>query len=223
MASSSPNVCALFIEEWLQRNDKEVLEERIKEWERVNRLREVLSQQELDHFTMVDTFPIVDALIIEKCIDELLHQTIHVSERLSLIEQRLQTHWGSKGQLNAIYNTLYQAIRLEQLKLTIKRMYQEDDLYESYAAYVFEVDQAYRHFMYDFTKLESKEMLEEITSRLTNWYENKFLRHISEEINYKLADGYLSTLMPQQIFAQYIRPILEKKNKQGYLLLFPML
>src|SRR5699024_7594895 len=134
-ASSAPNVCALFIEEWLQRSDKEVIEERIRDWERVNRLREVLSQQELDHFTTVDTFPVVDALIIEKCIDELLHQTIHVSDRLSLIEQRLQTHWGSKGQLNAIYNTLFQAIRLEQLKLTIKRMYQEDDLYESYAAY----------------------------------------------------------------------------------------
>ena len=218
--SSAPNVCALFIEEWLQRSDKEVLEERIKDWERVNRLREVLSQQELDHFTMVDTFPVVDALIIEKCIDEFLHQTIHVSERLSLIEQRLQTHWGSKGQLNAIYNTLYQAIRLEQLKLTIKRMYQEDDLYESYAAYVFEVDQAYRHFMYDFTKLESKEMLEEIASRLTNWYENKFLRRISEEINYKLADGYLSTLMPQRrFFAQYIRPILEKEQTRVFVII----
>lgn len=218
--SSAPNVCALFIEEWLQRSDKEVLEERIKDWERVNRLREVLSQQELDHFTMVDTFPVVDAFIIEKCIDELLHQTIHVSNRLSLIEQRLQTHWGSKGQLNAIYNTLYQAIRLEQLKLTIKRMYQEDDLYESYAAYVFEVDQAYRHFMHDFTKLESKDMLEEIASRLTNWYENKFLRRISEEINYKLADGYLSTLMPQRrFFAQNIRPILEKEQTRVFVII----
>ncbi|MEJ8778628.1 BREX-1 system phosphatase PglZ type A [Pseudogracilibacillus sp. ICA-222130] len=218
--SSSPNVCALFIEEWLQRSDKEVLEEHIIDWERVNRLREVLSQQELDNFTMVDTFPVVDALIIEKCIDELLHQTIHVSERLSLIEQRLQTHWGSKGQLNAVYNTLYQAIRLEQLKLTIKRMYQEDDLYESYAAYVFEVDQAYRHFMYDFTKLESKEMLEEIASRLTNWYENKFLRHISEEINYKLTEGYISTLMQQRrFFAQHIRPILEKEQTRVFVII----
>ncbi|WP_100332649.1 BREX-1 system phosphatase PglZ type A [Bacillus xiapuensis] len=218
--SSSPNVCALFIEEWLQRSDKEVLEEHIIDWERVNRLREVLSQQELDNFTMVDTFPVVDAFIIEKCIDELLHQTIHVSNRLSLIEQRLPTHWGSKGQLNAVYNTLYQAIRLEQLKLTIKRMYQEDDLYESYAAYVFEVDQAYRHFMYDFTKLESKEMLEEIASRLTNWYENKFLRHISEEINYKLTEGYISTLMQQRrFFAQHIRPILEKEQTRVFVII----
>src|SRR5690625_229066 len=218
--SSAPNVCALFIEEWLQRSDKEVLEERIKDWERVNRLREVLSQQELDNFTIVDTFPVVDAFIIEKCIDELLHQTIHVSDRLSLIEQRLQTHWGSKGQLNAIYNTLFQAIRLEQLKLTIIRMYKEDDLYESYAAYVFEVDQAYRHFMYDFTKLESKEMLEEIASRLTNWYENKFLRHISEEINYKLTEGYISTLMPQRrFFAQNIRPILEKEQTRVFVII----
>lgn len=218
--SSAPNVCALFIEEWLQRSDKEVLEERIKDWERVNRLREVLSQQELDHFTMVDTFPVVDALIIEKCIDEFLHQIIHVSERLSLIEQRLQTHWGSKGQLNAIYNTLFQAIRLEQLKLTIIRMYKEDDLYESYAAYVFEVDQAYRHFMYNFTKLESKEMLEEIASRLTNWYENKFLRHISEEINYKLTEGYISTLMPQRrFFAQNVRPILEKEQTRVFVII----
>jgi len=104
-ASSSPNICALFVEEWLQ-HDGIALEEHIKEWEKVYQVRDVLIKHDIENYQLVDTFPVVDALIIEKCIDELVHQTIHVDERLSLIEQRLQTFWGSKGRLKALYETI---------------------------------------------------------------------------------------------------------------------
>ena len=219
-ASSSPNVCALFIEEWLQRHDKEVLEEKIKEWERVNRVREVLSRQDIINYKQVDTFPVVDALIIEKCIDELYHQTIHLSERQTLIEQRLQTHWGSQGQLRAIYDTLNEVIRIERLKSKIDRMYHEEDLYESYASYLYEVDQAYRRFLHNFSKLDSKEMLDEIATKLTNWYENKFLLRISEKMNYMLEEGKASKLMSQRkFFAQIIRPILEKEQTRVFVII----
>ncbi|WP_261753386.1 BREX-1 system phosphatase PglZ type A [Tenuibacillus multivorans] len=218
--SSSPNVCALFVEEWLQHSDCEVLEEQIKEWEKVNQVREQLADQDIENYKLAETFPVIDALIIEKCIDELYHQTIDVDERLSLIDQRLKTHWGSKGKLNSLYETLYEAVRMEKLKTVVQRLHQEPDFYESYAKHLYEVDQTYRHFMHQFVHLETKDMLEEIASRLTNWYENEYLRRIAEEMNFKLEDGYISKLMPQRtFFAKKIRPILEKENTRVFVII----
>ena len=218
-ASSSPNVCSMFIEEWMQQNDAQILEKYIKEWEKAFHVREKIGTQDVSNFSLTDTFPVVDALIIEKCIDELLHQTIG-EERLSLIEKRLQTHWGSKGKLKALYETVYEAIRIEKLKPVVNRIHQENDFYESYVKYIYEIDQAYRHFMNHYTRLDSKEMLEEITGRLTNWYENDYLRRISEEMNFKLEDGYVSRLMPQPtFFAKVIRPILEKEQTRVFVII----
>jgi len=218
-ASSSPNICALFVEEWLQ-HDGIALEEHIKEWEKVYQVRDVLIKHDIENYQLVDTFPVVDALIIEKCIDELVHQTIHVDERLSLIEQRLQTFWGSKGRLKALYETLFEAIRLEKLKPVVNRLYQAEDLYENYVKSLYEIDHAYRHFMHHFTRLDAKEILEEIASHLTNWYENEYLRRISEEMNFRLEDGYVSKLMPQRrFFAQKVRPILEKEQTRVFIII----
>src|SRR5699024_9778338 len=150
----------------------------------------------------------------------LVHQTIHVDERLSLIEQRLQTYWGSKGRLKALYETLFEAIRLEKLKPVVNRLYQAEDLYENYVKSLYEIDHAYRHFMHHFTRLDAKEILEEIASHLTNWYENEYLRRISEEMNFRLEDGYVSKLMPQRrFFAQEIRPILEKEQTRVFVII----
>ncbi|UCZ53203.1 BREX-1 system phosphatase PglZ type A [Bacillus shivajii] len=218
--SSSPNVCALFVEEWLQHGDRIVLEEQIKEWEKHYHVRDQLVNQDIENYSSVETFPVVDTLMIEKCIDELYHQTINVDERLALIDQRSRTHWGSKGKLKALYETLYEAVRMEKLKAVVNRLYQETDYYESYAKHMFEVDQAYRHFMYHFTHLDTKDRLEEIASRLTNWYENEYLRRIAEEMNFKLEDGYVSKLMPQRtFFEKKIRPILEKENTRVFVII----
>lgn len=219
-ASSSPNVCSLFIEEWLQQSDADFLDKHIKEWEKAFHLREKLGTQDVSNFSMTDTFPVVDALIIEKCIDELLHQTIQGDERLSLVTQRLHTHWGSKGKLRALYETLYEAIRLEELKNAVPRIHQVNDLYGSYAESFYEIDQAYRHFMNHFTRLDSKDMLEEIANRLTNWYENEYLGRLSGEMNFKLEDGYVSKIMQQRtFFSKKIQPILDKEQTRLFVII----
>ncbi|MBU9710540.1 BREX-1 system phosphatase PglZ type A [Evansella tamaricis] len=219
-SSSSPNVCALFIEEWLQHTERDVIEEIIKKWERSHQVRGILSTQDIDNFQKVVTIPVVDVLIIEKCVDELEHKTIHVDERLSLIEQRLQTYWGKKGKIKDLYKTLYEAIRVEKLKPVITNMHQEEDLYERYANSLYQIDQAYRHFMYYFSRLNVKEILEDIASRTTNWYENHYLLKLGEEANYMLEDGDLSKLMPQRTFFQKkIRPILEKEQTRVFVII----
>ncbi|MFB4169024.1 BREX-1 system phosphatase PglZ type A [Virgibacillus sp. JSM 102003] len=219
-ASSSPNICALFVEEWLQHSERSMLEEQIKEWEKHYHVRNQLVNQDIENYSAVETFPVVDALIIEKCIDELYHQTINVDDRLSLIDQRLRTHWGSKGKLKALHETLYEAVRMEKLKAVVNRMQQETDYYGSYAKHLYEIDQAYRHFMYHFTHLDTKDRLEEIAIRLTNWYENEYLRRIADEMNFKIEDGYVSKLMPQRtFFAKKISPILEKENTRVFVII----
>ncbi len=218
-ASSSPNICALFVEEWLQ-HDGEVLEDHIKEWEKMHQVRDVFTKRDIENYQLVETFPVVDALIIEKCIDELIHQTIHADERLSLIEERLQTYWGSKGKLKDLYETLFEAIRIEKLRPVVNRIHQHEDFYENYTEYLYEIDNAYRRFMHHFTRLDAKEMIEEIANYLTNWYENEYLRRISEEMNFRLQDGYVSKLMPQRtFFSKVILPILEREQTRIFVII----
>lgn len=63
-------------------------------------------------------------------------------------------------------------------------------------------------------------MLEEIASRLTNWYENDYLRRISEVMNFKLEEAYVSELMPQRMFfEQIICPILEKEQTRVFVII----
>ncbi|MEN1966613.1 BREX-1 system phosphatase PglZ type A [Lentibacillus sp. N15] len=219
-ASSSPNVCALFVEEWFQHNDHDILEQYIKDWEKTYQVRGILSNQDIENFQQVVTFPMVDVLVIEKCIDELDHKTIQVDERLSLIGQRLQTFWGSKGKLEAIYKTLYQAIRMDKLKHIIHRMHQEDDFYQNYAEHLHQIDQTYRHFMHHYSRLDAKVMLEDVASSMTNWYENEFLLRLAQETNYMLEDGYVSNLMPQRtFFSRVIRPILDKEQTRVFVII----
>jgi len=218
-ASSSPNVCALFVEEWL-RQGGDVIDETIKGWEKTNHVREVLSSFDVDAYQNVETFPVVDALIIEKCIDELTHQTIDKDKRMALIEQRLTMYWGSKGKLKALYLTLLKAVQLHDLKQMMNRPTHQDDLYERYATDLYQVDQVYRHFIYHYSILDTKEMFEDIADRFTNWYEHEYLRQLSEETNASLEEGDTPNIMPQRLFfKKTIQPILDKEQTRVFVII----
>ncbi|MGY4691004.1 BREX-1 system phosphatase PglZ type A [Salibacterium sp. K-3] len=218
--SSSPNICALFIDEWMQHDDRYVLERLIKDWEDTYQVRLVLSDNDLENYQDVITFPIVDVLIIEKCIDELMHQTINTDNRLEIIAKRLKTYWGSQGKIQDIFNTLYEAVRMEKQKNLIHRVSQENDFYKEYAEHLYSIDQTYRHFMHFFSRLDEKEMLEDIAGRMTNWYENDYLFRLAQQTNDVMENDYVSKLLPQRLFfKKTIQPILEKEATRVFVII----
>jgi hypothetical protein len=122
--SSSPNICALYIEEWLNNLHAEVIENYIKVWEKEYDVQAVLTDYELKQYEDVATFPVLDVMIIEKCVDELKHETIIPENRLALIEKRLEMPWALKSNIQRSYQTLYHAVNLEGLKTEVNKFSQ---------------------------------------------------------------------------------------------------
>ena len=218
--SSSPNICALYIEEWLNNLHAEVIENYIKLWEKEYEVQDVLADYELKQYEDVATFPILDVLIIEKCIDELKHETIIPENRLALIEKRLEMPWALKFNIQRSYQTLYHAVNLEGLKTEVNKIRHAADLYSKYAENVYRIDQSYRHFMYHYTNLEANSRLQETANRITNWYENIYLDVLAGLTNERIEEGHKAKVMQQRtFFPKMIRPILEKEQTRVFVII----
>ncbi|MEH7308806.1 BREX-1 system phosphatase PglZ type A, partial [Neobacillus drentensis] len=109
--SSSPNICALFIEDWLNSNEEEtlVLEGYLKDWENGYSIERVLRTHTVEEIEDIKTVPVVDALIIEKCVQELEHDLVESEKWMDRINKRLKSFWGRKNSVSALYNALFHA------------------------------------------------------------------------------------------------------------------
>ncbi|MDQ0156521.1 BREX-1 system phosphatase PglZ type A [Robertmurraya andreesenii] len=216
------NICALFIDDWIRGKTEEVkvLEEYIKVMESGFHLRSHLQDISIEQFEKVTTFPLIDALLIEKVTDELQHKTIDLEAWKERIPNRISTHWGSKSGLAGLYRTLLEAVRLTDYKSYLTQYDTREELYGQYAARIHSIDRAYRHFMQAYTELDKREMVEPIAEVLTNWYENVYLRKIAEETNYILANEQHSKIPLQSgFFKRTIQPILDKESTRVFVII----
>lgn len=216
------NICALFIDDWMRGKVEEVkmVEEYIKEIESSINLRHHLQEIFIEQFDKATTFPLIDVLLIEKVIDELQHKTIDLEAWKERISYRLSTYWGRELKLAGLYRTLLEAVRLTDYKEFLTKYDTREELYGQYAARLHSVDQAYRHFMQAYTRLEQRDFLEPIAEVLTNWYENVYLRKISDETNYILANEQSSKIPLQSgFFKRTIQPILEKESTRVFVII----
>ena len=218
--SNSPNICALYIEEWLNNRHAETIENYIELWEKEHDVQGTLDDYDVEQYEEVATFPKVDILIIEKCVDELKHHTIAPEKRLALIEKRLELPWALKHKINQSYQTLYHAIKLESFKNETKKIRYNDDLYSKYGESVYQIDQSYRHFMYHYTNLEANSRLQETAEHVTNWYENEYLDELADLANERTEEGRKTKVMQQRaFFSKTISPILKREPTRVFVII----
>ncbi|MEH7248590.1 BREX-1 system phosphatase PglZ type A [Neobacillus niacini] len=220
-SSTSPNICALFIEDWMNSFEDEtsILEEYLKGWEIKYSIERVLRNHSVEEIEDIITVPVVDALIIEKCVLELEHDLIESEKWMERINTRLMSFWGRKSTISALYNVLYHAVRVTSLKnqLTFQVT---TDVYDHYANEWYMVDQAYRNFMNWYLKVNHKDWLRDLPNRLTNWYENEFLIRLANETNQWLEHSWNTKVKKQTNFFQtYINNILEKETTKIFVII----
>lgn len=217
------NICALFIDDWMRGSAEETerLESYIREIESQFELRYYLQNVSVQNIEKVITFPLIDALLIEKVIDELQHKTSDLEAWQERISFRLTTYWGKKERIQALYRVLYEAVRLTEYKTYLKQYDSTIDLYNQYVHCLHYIDQAYRRFMQAYTKLEQREMIESLAKALTNWYENVYLTKLAQETNYYLEKEEQITKIPLQrsFFPQVVQPILEKETTRVFVII----
>src|SRR5699024_6095968 len=198
----------------------ETIENYIELWEKEHDVQGTLDDYDVEQYEEVATFPKVDILIIEKCVDESKHHTIAPEKRLALIEKRLELPWALKQKINQSYQTLYHAIKLESFKNETKKIRYNDDLYNKYGESVYQIDQSYRHFMYHYTNLEANSRLQETAEYVTNWYENEYLDELADLANERIEEGRKTKVMQQRaFFSKTISPILKREPTRVFVII----
>lgn len=216
------NICALFIDDWLRSKtvEVEILEVYIKELENDFNLGYHLQEKPVEQFDKVFTFPLIDILFIERLLKELQHKTTDIAVWKERISLRLNTYWGRKHKISSLYHTLFEAVNLTDYKTYLNQYDTRMDLYEQYIATLYKVDQSYRRFMYSYTALKQRELIESLAELLTNWYENIYLKKIAGETNYNLSNPIDSKILLQkEFFNKKIQPIIERESTRIFVII----
>lgn len=219
--STSPNICALFIDDWMNSNEteQETLQKYLMDWETKHTLGRILHSRSIEEIEKITTVPVVDALIIEKYVAEFDLELIDADMWLKRINNRLITYWGRKSSYISIYRALYHATKMVDYKnkFTCET---DTDVYDKYAKVWYLVDQAYRKFMYCYTKIDQREWLKDIPLKITNWYENEFLVRLGQETNLWLEQDSGTKLKKQTSFYHsYISDILDKETTRVFVII----
>lgn len=215
------NASALFVDDWLQTNGRDVLEKYMREIEGKFNIVELLSNRPMEQYADISTFPVIDVLLIEKLTIELLHQTSNLELWKEVLQNRLKLHWANRNELiRGLLTVLENAVDLTMHKTLLKQYDTRIPLYVQYASDLYLIDQAYRRFVAGYVQLENKEVLDELAENITNWYENKYLSKIAEETNYTLEQAELSKLPKQDNFyKENIEPIMQKESTRVFVII----
>lgn len=215
------NASALFVDDWLQTKDREVLERYMQEIEGTFSIVELLNDRPIEHYADISTFPVIDVLLIEKLTTELLHQTANLEEWKEILQNRLNMHWANRNvRIRGLLTVLVHAVDLTMHKTLLKQYDTRIPLYVQYASDLYLIDQAYRRFIVGYMQLENREVLDELAEKLTNWYENKYLSKVAEETNFTLEQEELGKLPKQATFyKENIEPIMQKESTRVFVII----
>lgn len=215
------NASALFVDDWLQTKDCEVLEQYMQKVEGTFSIVELLNDRPVEHFANISTFPIIDVLLIEKLTTELLHQTSNLEEWKEILQKRLNMHWANRNErIRGLLTVLVHAVDLTMHKTLLKQYDTRIPLYVQYASNLYLIDQAYRRFIVGYMQLENREVLDELAEKLTNWFENKYLSKVAEETNFTLEQEELGKLPKQATFyKENIEPIMQKESTRVFVII----
>ncbi|WP_274307981.1 BREX-1 system phosphatase PglZ type A [Solibacillus daqui] len=215
------NASALFVDDWLQTKDREVLEQYMQEIEGSFSIVELLNDRPVEHYADISTFPIIDVLLIKKLTTELLHQTSNLEDWKEILQKRLNMHWANRNErIRGLLTVLVHVVDLTMHKTLLKQYDTRIPLYVQYASNLYLIDQAYRRFIVGYMQLENREVLDELAEKLTNWYENKYLSKVAEETNYTLEQEELGKL-PKQVafYRENIEPIMQKESTRVFVII----
>ena len=148
--SNLPNTCRVFLDNWFYDQDHETLDRLLQQVEADWGIAGVLLEQSYSVFERCDTFPVVDSILIDILLQQLLNETVNVSEWKGILAQRRMKHWYHTDWFYPKYGLLYKALEMYELKKQFGLIEEPRDQiawFTSYIKHYYIIDQAYRKFM----------------------------------------------------------------------------
>jgi uncharacterized protein (TIGR02687 family) len=225
--STVPNICRVFVEDWLKSDDRTILEKILDLLEQKWNVENALEQHTYQAFLRIDTFAVIERKILDVMHELLLNKSIEVTEWKSILSERSKSYW-YKTRFNYDYDLLEKGLRFYEWLHIFER---DDvpqtgkDLYIRYADKYFNLDQAYRQMQHLFISDSSLEKYSELVNQFTFWYENRYLLELSrytDDILEKNLKDYWpmeDILQQKNFFRTMIRPLIEGSRERIFVII----
>jgi uncharacterized protein (TIGR02687 family) len=225
--STVPNICKVFVDEWLKSDERTTLEKILDLLEEKWKIGEKLEQYTYQAFLRCDTFANVEQKILDVLHELLLNETIMIPEWKSILAERRKSYW-YKTRYHLEYRMLEKALRLaEELNMfeqnPIPKSGQE--LFKLYTEKYFNIDQAFRQLYFLYQSETGLDAYQELITKLTFWYENRFLVQLSgytdEIVESELKERWPveGFLQQKNFFRTMIRPLVEGSRERIFVII----
>lgn len=226
--SMLPNTCRVFLEDWFRMDGNKELDQQLRSVEKEWNISELLLEKPYTMFHRCDTFPVVDQLLIDSLLQQLLNETVDVSEWKGILTQRKNHYWYKDESFYPRYQLLESALDVYEFKGKLRLMQEpkdEKEWIQSYTNSYFQIDQTYRKFMFRFQKSSDVDMFDSLVERITNWYENDYLMTIASTNDFlmdkRMADKWpiFEALKQRSFYSTLIKPLIEGTKERVFVII----
>lgn len=183
------------------------------------KLKDYLTQWELDSYRECDLFSMFDEAIIQDILENLLAGVGQFNNYIEIILERRNKHWFKvyENEYNAAYWACVLLGEWQTHKDTIKE-YPPHDFFIKYAKDYCRIDTAYRKFVYYTDRAAHHEWFDGIREMVENTYVNGYLNNLSIKWSgsiESLQEHWELGSLPNQwgFFRQQVRPHLKKGER----------
>ena len=209
--------CYAFIDEWNASAEQEKLFEIADDITERMRLTERLEKVDTAILMQSDSLPCIDAVIIERFLQEIAENVIKTEEILKVTESRRTSKWYNRYAY--LYDGLYYIAKMQESHITGFHFGTEKELWDSYCKELYWMDTYYRRLHMDFRKslFNTLGTLDDLFKSAVvtaehlyqNWYLSELNGSWNSLIKESVADGFSQNGILQQddFYRRVVQPI----------------
>ncbi|MEW5323831.1 BREX-1 system phosphatase PglZ type A [Geobacillus thermoleovorans] len=225
--SNVPNICKVFIDDWLKSDDRGVLEAILRELEQCWNVPQLIDRHTYQPFIRCFTFPVIERKVLDVLHELLLSEAVHVSEWKSLLAERRKGYW-YQTHFAQEYELLEKMVDFYEWKMLFERddvPKDEEQWFSLYTEKYYRIDQLYRQIHRLYRKETNLERYEPLMEKVTFWYENRYLAALAgytdRFLELKWSKQWpMSNVMQQTRFYQhFIQPLLEATRERIFVII----
>ena len=213
----------VFLKRWMDSfKHRASFEQHSKKCAEILRIADDLQNQETKALIDLDYFQLIDQKILSDLSRAVMAQTVSAGECKQIVRRRRNTHW--YDQYADIYETIEHGTQF--LNLLNNLEINMDSLSGGVAAYTqsyFQVDQAYRKFVYFYRRSDNKNLFGDLFEQICSQYTNKYLLQLGDRWQ-SLVDESTDWNIPdstsqKKFFDHFVRGKFLDKKKKVYVII----
>ncbi len=217
------NESVVFLRRWMDSyTHRDAFEKHSEDAASILRIAEDLQHQELKVLIDLDYFQLIDQRILSELSRSVINQTISAGECKQIIRQRRDTHWYENYE--AIYESIEHGTQFLDLmnRLEIRIDSTERGL-EAYVRTYYQVDQAYRKFVYHYRQASQTTLLSELFEQICRKYTNQFLLPLGDRwqamVNESDAWKIPGTIPQRDFYRHFVKGKNLDKNRKAIVII----